>query len=201
MIKGVPPERKTEPDSSQDLPHHVPPRLATTGARTSATTRLDAQAGRVVINGTPGLPHLDSDVAGGHTPGTAGLGDVHRDDPHRPGGSDGLRLDDTRLAVMMLDGLEIAGRVHIVALGISTDGVKVPFGPWEGSTENARLPRPLIADLVDRGLDLRSGNPVRPRRPGTAEGDPEGVRRDGAGAPLPPPLCRLACYADLHAIG
>ena len=63
------------------------------------------------------------------------------------------RLDDTRLAVMMLDGLEIAGRVHVVALGISTDGVKVPLGLWEGSTENATLARSLLADLVDRGLD------------------------------------------------
>ncbi|MFZ0388626.1 MAG: transposase [Solirubrobacteraceae bacterium] len=63
------------------------------------------------------------------------------------------RLDDVRLAVMMLDGLEIAGRVHVVALGISTDGVKVPLGLWEGSTENATLARSLLADLVDRGLD------------------------------------------------
>jgi transposase-like protein len=63
------------------------------------------------------------------------------------------RLDDTRLAVMMLDGLEIAERTHIVALGISTDGVKIPLGLWEGSTENATLARSLLADLVDRGLD------------------------------------------------
>jgi putative transposase len=63
------------------------------------------------------------------------------------------RLDDVRLAVMMLDGLEIAGRVHVVALGVSTEGVKVPLGLWEGSTENATLARSLLADLVDRGLD------------------------------------------------
>lgn len=65
----------------------------------------------------------------------------------------GRRLDDVRLAVMMLDGLEIAGRTHIVALGISTEGVKIPLGLWEGSTENATLARTLLADLVDRGLD------------------------------------------------
>jgi putative transposase len=35
----------------------------------------------------------------------------------------GRRLEDVRVAVMMLDGLEIAGRTHIVALGISTEGV------------------------------------------------------------------------------
>ena len=63
------------------------------------------------------------------------------------------RLEDTRLAVMMLDGLEIAGRCHVVALGITTDGVKVPLGLWEGSTENATLARTLLVDLVDRGLD------------------------------------------------
>ncbi|MGH2900602.1 MAG: IS256 family transposase, partial [Solirubrobacteraceae bacterium] len=63
------------------------------------------------------------------------------------------RLDDMRLAVMMLDGLEIAERTHVVALGISTEGVKIPLGLWEGSTENATLARTLLADLVDRGLD------------------------------------------------
>jgi putative transposase len=63
------------------------------------------------------------------------------------------RLDDVRLAVMMLDGLEIAERTHVVALGITSDGVKIPLGLWEGSTENATLARTLLADLVDRGLD------------------------------------------------
>jgi transposase-like protein len=65
----------------------------------------------------------------------------------------GRRLDDVRLAVMMLDGIEIADRCHVVALGITTEGVKIPLGLWEGSTENATLARTLLADLVDRGLD------------------------------------------------
>ncbi len=65
----------------------------------------------------------------------------------------GRRLEDVRLAVMMLDGMEIAERTHVVALGISTEGVKIPLGLWEGSTENATLARTLLADLVDRGLD------------------------------------------------
>ncbi len=63
------------------------------------------------------------------------------------------QLDDVRLAVMMLDGLEIADRTHVVALGISTEGVKIPLGLWEGSTENATLVGMLLADLVDCGLD------------------------------------------------
>src|SRR3954449_1755046 len=63
------------------------------------------------------------------------------------------RLEDVRLAVMMLDGMEVAEATHVVALGISTEGVKIPLGLWEGSTENAALARTLLADLVDRGLD------------------------------------------------
>jgi putative transposase len=63
------------------------------------------------------------------------------------------RLEDVRLAVMMLDGLEVAERTHVVALGITTEGVKIPLGLWEGSTENATLACTLLADLVDRGLD------------------------------------------------
>jgi putative transposase len=65
----------------------------------------------------------------------------------------GRPLADVRLAVMMLDGIDIAERTHVVALGITTDGVKIPLGLWEGSTENATLARSLLSDLVDRGLD------------------------------------------------
>jgi transposase-like protein len=65
----------------------------------------------------------------------------------------GRSLADVRLAVMMLDGIDIADRCHVVALGITTDGVKIPLGLWEGSTENATVARSLLSDLVDRGLD------------------------------------------------
>jgi putative transposase len=74
------------------------------------------------------------------------------------------RLDDVRLAVMMLDGLEIADRTQVVALGITTDGVTIPLGLWEGSTENATLARALLADLVERGPGSRASDPVRHRR-------------------------------------
>jgi putative transposase len=69
----------------------------------------------------------------------------------------GRRLDDVRLAVMMIDGLELAGRTHVVAMGITTQGVKVPLGLWEGSTENATVATALLSDLVDRGLDPEQG--------------------------------------------
>jgi transposase-like protein len=67
------------------------------------------------------------------------------------------RLDDVRLAVLMLDGIELKGRCCVVALGITTDGVKIPLGLWEGSTENKTVATALLADLVDRGLDAEQG--------------------------------------------
>jgi hypothetical protein len=46
-------------------------------------------------------------------------------------------LADVRLAALMLDGLELKGRCCVVALGISTDGVKVPH-------QHADHRRPLL---------------------------------------------------------
>ena len=66
-------------------------------------------------------------------------------------------LADLRLAVIMLDGIEIHGRTNIVALGISTEGDKLALGLWDGSTENAAVAGALLADLVDRGLDVEQG--------------------------------------------
>ena len=67
------------------------------------------------------------------------------------------RLDDVRLAVLMLDGIDLKERTHIVCLGITTQGVKIPLGLWEGSTENATIATALLADLVERGLDPEQG--------------------------------------------
>jgi len=67
------------------------------------------------------------------------------------------RLDDVRLAVLMLDGIELKGRTNVVALGITTDGVKLALGLWEGSTENATVATALLTDLVERGLDPEQG--------------------------------------------
>jgi putative transposase len=67
------------------------------------------------------------------------------------------RLDDVRLAVMMIDGIELKGRTNVVALGITTEGAKIPLGLWEGSTENAAVATALLSDLVERGLDPEQG--------------------------------------------
>jgi transposase-like protein len=67
------------------------------------------------------------------------------------------RLEDVRLAVMMIDALELQGRCCVVALAITTEGVKIPLGLWEGSTENAAVATALLSDLVERGLDPEQG--------------------------------------------
>jgi putative transposase len=66
-------------------------------------------------------------------------------------------LDDLRLSVLMLDGIELKGRCCVVALGIDVEGVKHPLGLWDGSTENATVTITLLANLVDRGLDVEQG--------------------------------------------
>jgi putative transposase len=67
------------------------------------------------------------------------------------------RLEDVRLAALMLDGIELKGRCCVVALGIATDGVKIPLGLWDGSTENATVAKELLSNLVALGLDLGQG--------------------------------------------
>ena len=62
-------------------------------------------------------------------------------------------LSDLRLAVIMLDGIELHGYTNIVALGITTEGEKLALGLWDGSTENATVAAALLCDLVGRGLD------------------------------------------------
>ncbi len=89
----------------------------------------------------------------------------------------GRRLVDVRLAVMMLDGIELQGRTNIVALGITTEGVKIPLGLREGSSENATVATALLSDLVERASRPKAGNAVRNRRrQGAAQGDPLGLR-------------------------
>ena len=66
-------------------------------------------------------------------------------------------LGDVRLAALMLDGVELKGRCCVVCLGVTTDGIKVPLGLWDGSTENKTVTAHLLADLVHRGLDVEQG--------------------------------------------
>ena len=43
------------------------------------------------------------------------------------------------------------------ALGVRADGIKVPIGVVEGTTENAAVVNALLADLRERGLDASEG--------------------------------------------
>lgn len=62
------------------------------------------------------------------------------------------RLDQLELVGLMIDGIELAERCHVVALGICLDGSKLALGLWEGSTENTTTVTGLLADLQERGL-------------------------------------------------
>ena len=63
------------------------------------------------------------------------------------------RLDHVRLPVVMIDGIHFKDRVVLVALGFDTDARKHVLGLREGSTENTRVVRSLISDLIERGLN------------------------------------------------
>jgi putative transposase len=66
-------------------------------------------------------------------------------------------LTDLDIKVLMLDGEHMAERCVVVALAITADGMKLPVGLWDGSTENKTVVRALLADLVDRGLQFDDG--------------------------------------------
>jgi transposase-like protein len=66
-------------------------------------------------------------------------------------------LDDQRWLIVFVDGFDFADHTMIGALGVTSDGTKVPLGVVEGSTENAFVVRGLIASLRDRGLDASDG--------------------------------------------
>jgi len=66
-------------------------------------------------------------------------------------------LDSERWLIVFVDGFDFAGHTMVGALGVTSDGTKVPLGVVEGSTENASVARGLISDLRDRGLDASQG--------------------------------------------
>ncbi len=101
------------------------------------------------------------------------------------------RLDDVRLAVVMFDGIELKGRTNIVALGITSDRLKIPLGLWEGSTGGATVATTLLPDLVARGPGTTQGVLCvldGSKALGKAVRDVRGERaRSGARAPAPSP--------------
>jgi len=57
----------------------------------------------------------------------------------------------------MIDGLNVADQMIVVALIITADGTKVPVGLMLGDTENHVVVTDLLADLVARGLRFEHG--------------------------------------------
>jgi putative transposase len=66
-------------------------------------------------------------------------------------------LSTLETAVLMIDGLNVADQMVVVALVITADGTKVPVGLLLGDTENSVVVSDLLADLVARGLRYRHG--------------------------------------------
>lgn len=62
------------------------------------------------------------------------------------------RRIDVALPAVMIDGIHFQERVVLVALGFDAHGKKHILGIWEGSSENTRVVRALLADLIERGF-------------------------------------------------
>ena len=66
-------------------------------------------------------------------------------------------LADYDLVALLLDGKSFADEQIIIALGVTLDGRKIPLGFVQAATENERVCRRFLADLVDRGLQYEAG--------------------------------------------
>jgi putative transposase len=66
-------------------------------------------------------------------------------------------LSELDTAVLMIDGLNVAGQMITVAVIVTADGKKVPVGLVLGDTENTVVVTDLLADLVARGLRYDHG--------------------------------------------
>jgi putative transposase len=62
-------------------------------------------------------------------------------------------LGNRHFPIVMIDGIFLGDHTVLIALGIDTDGKKQVLGLREGNTENSRVAKALLRDLVDRGLD------------------------------------------------
>lgn len=67
-------------------------------------------------------------------------------------------LDGLNLAALFIDGIVVAGRTVVAAMGLDLGGHKHILGIWEGATENSVVCKSLLSDLAGRGL--RVGQPL-----------------------------------------
>ena len=66
-------------------------------------------------------------------------------------------LDDYDFVALFVDGKTFADEEMVIALGVTTDGQKILLGFVETATENERVCRALIQDLIRRGLRYEEG--------------------------------------------
>jgi len=64
----------------------------------------------------------------------------------------GRKLDTLDCCILMIDGIQFGAHTVVIAIGIDTKGVKHVLGLWQGATENARVARSVLEDIVERGL-------------------------------------------------
>lgn len=65
-------------------------------------------------------------------------------------------LSQFEFIALMIDGVEIAERSLIVALGITQDCQKIPLGIQEGDTENSTVIKDLLTSIRDRNFKIYS---------------------------------------------
>jgi transposase-like protein len=62
-------------------------------------------------------------------------------------------VGDRHFPIVLIDGIILGDHTVLIALGIDTEGKKQVLGLREGDTENSRVAKALLRDLVARGLD------------------------------------------------
>ena len=58
---------------------------------------------------------------------------------------------------LFLDGKSFADEEIIIALGVTLDGQKIPLGFVQAATENERVCRRFLSNLVERGMQYEAG--------------------------------------------
>jgi len=66
-------------------------------------------------------------------------------------------LDTYDFVALFIDGKSFADEQMVIALGVTMNGQKIPLGFVESATENERVCRQLIQDLIRRGLCYDQG--------------------------------------------
>lgn len=67
------------------------------------------------------------------------------------------RLDNTDIVTVFIDGVGLADRLFVTALGLDKTGKKIVLDFEHGSTENSGICRKLLSNLIDRGILHETG--------------------------------------------